>query len=442
MSAEHPPADVPVATGDAGTEEQPVHRGGVNDMLELVLGWSNPETAGGESLRLYALDAGDSPRWDKSLGDGGRTAERALIHASTDGQHGEGDRYLLIRLGDRFSDADMLAEQIAQRLVDATSAAGTESGDAGPEVPTSLTGSESYPDAPCPEHGPLCNGETCCCRDKHRECCFGTGVEADPSCPVHGEDAGERVGLSEHERADLLLAHHDGLCPEGADCRSRWLHAQSTTICASLTPSLLATFDDILAGRLAAVDPGQAELVDLLLSQAREGDEAVSEPVRLRGRLAAVEQERDDAQAELRHWSDIATDEQAWHQEAQQEADALRDQVAAVAAAVDALVTNYEPLDPHTVAAWLVKQRADEDRLTSVAVVRMSDVIAWAESLCSEAGPVGDRGPVLAQRDAEVGAKALEEARAAGPSSTPTDELWQHFLEKRARGLRQAADRG
>lgn len=34
--------------------------------------------------------------------------------------------------------------------------------------PTPLNGSESYPGDPCPEHGPLCVGSDCCCRDKHR----------------------------------------------------------------------------------------------------------------------------------------------------------------------------------------------------------------------------------------------------------------------------------
>lgn len=102
---------------EATMNTTPARRGGVNDMLELVLGWSNPETAGGESLRLYALDNGGGPRWDRSLGAGGRTAERALIHASTDGQHREGDRYLLIRLGDRFADTDAIADRIASALV-------------------------------------------------------------------------------------------------------------------------------------------------------------------------------------------------------------------------------------------------------------------------------------------------------------------------------------
>lgn len=86
--------------------------------LHLVLGWSNPGTGGGESMRLYALDGeDDGPRWDNSLGDGGRTAERALIHASPDSRHCEGDRYVLIRIGDRFAGRDPDAA-LARALAD------------------------------------------------------------------------------------------------------------------------------------------------------------------------------------------------------------------------------------------------------------------------------------------------------------------------------------
>lgn len=38
---------------------------------------------------------------------------------------------------------------------------------ASPSETASLTGDESYPGHPCPEHGPDCVGPTCCCRDKH-----------------------------------------------------------------------------------------------------------------------------------------------------------------------------------------------------------------------------------------------------------------------------------
>lgn len=68
------------------------------DITPAVLGWSNPTTNGGANLRLYALDKGPSPRWDK---DGGRTIEMALIERDG-GRLYEGDRYLVVHLGDRF----------------------------------------------------------------------------------------------------------------------------------------------------------------------------------------------------------------------------------------------------------------------------------------------------------------------------------------------------
>lgn len=78
-------------------------------ILKAYLGWSNEETHGGNSLRLYALDQGRSPRWAPN---GGRTVERALSERST----GEGDRYLIVKLGDRFySEAQV---EVAIRLVE------------------------------------------------------------------------------------------------------------------------------------------------------------------------------------------------------------------------------------------------------------------------------------------------------------------------------------
>lgn len=63
-------------------------------VLPLVLGWSNGDSR--ESLQLYALDAGQSPRWSQP--PDGRTAETALReHAAGT----EGDRYLLVRVGSR-----------------------------------------------------------------------------------------------------------------------------------------------------------------------------------------------------------------------------------------------------------------------------------------------------------------------------------------------------
>ena len=74
-------------------------------VLHAVLGWSNPDT-GPENNRLYALDAGASPRWAKPHG---RVAEQALREA---GGHHEGDQYLVVRLGDRFLSAEVVEQAV------------------------------------------------------------------------------------------------------------------------------------------------------------------------------------------------------------------------------------------------------------------------------------------------------------------------------------------
>lgn len=56
--------------------------------IVLKLGWSNPDT-GPTSLRLYALDQGDQPRWAKPHA---RVAEVPLIEAGAK----EGDRFILM----------------------------------------------------------------------------------------------------------------------------------------------------------------------------------------------------------------------------------------------------------------------------------------------------------------------------------------------------------
>jgi hypothetical protein len=78
-------------------------------VIPAVLGWRNPEDDG-LSLRLYARDAGPSPRWDRQSSPAGRTIECALA-SPVAGQYGrgEGDRYLVVRAGDRFVDEDRLA---------------------------------------------------------------------------------------------------------------------------------------------------------------------------------------------------------------------------------------------------------------------------------------------------------------------------------------------
>lgn len=83
------------------------------EIIPATLGWSNPETAGGESKRLYATDVGQG-RWAPN---GGRTIERALM----ENESFEGDRFLVIRIGDRFiSDgkAQLLKEMIQKNLED------------------------------------------------------------------------------------------------------------------------------------------------------------------------------------------------------------------------------------------------------------------------------------------------------------------------------------
>lgn len=77
-------------------------------VLGAVLGWANPDT-GPENNRLYALDQGKSPRWAKPHA---RVAEQALREA---GGHYEGDRYLIVRIGDRFLSDDAV-EQAVRRV--------------------------------------------------------------------------------------------------------------------------------------------------------------------------------------------------------------------------------------------------------------------------------------------------------------------------------------
>lgn len=79
-------------------------------IIPAVLGWKNPGDDGSQ-LRLYALDAGNAPRWSKDS-ETGRTLELA---AQVDGN--EGHRYLLVYLGDRYTDQatiDAFAEHVEQ----------------------------------------------------------------------------------------------------------------------------------------------------------------------------------------------------------------------------------------------------------------------------------------------------------------------------------------
>lgn len=60
----------------------------MSEPIPLKLGWSNPN-CGPESMRLYALDQGDQPRWAEPHA---RVAETVLREL---GAH-EGSRWLLI----------------------------------------------------------------------------------------------------------------------------------------------------------------------------------------------------------------------------------------------------------------------------------------------------------------------------------------------------------
>lgn len=80
--------------------------------VPCVLGWSNHDT-GPVSLRLYALDRGEHPRWATPVA---RVAEVPLIEQ---GQAREGDRAVVVMCGDsRFVTDDEL-----RRCVEAAQAA-------------------------------------------------------------------------------------------------------------------------------------------------------------------------------------------------------------------------------------------------------------------------------------------------------------------------------
>lgn len=70
-------------------------------VVPCVLGWSNPGT-GPESLRLYALDQGQSPRWARPKE---RVPEAALVEAGA----GEGWRCVVVAVGDRYTDERVVA---------------------------------------------------------------------------------------------------------------------------------------------------------------------------------------------------------------------------------------------------------------------------------------------------------------------------------------------
>jgi hypothetical protein len=77
-------------------------------LIPLKLGWSNPDT-GPTSLRLYALDQGDQPRWARPYA---RVAEVPLIEQ---GAH-EGSRYALLTAAELglMQDVARLARDVLQ----------------------------------------------------------------------------------------------------------------------------------------------------------------------------------------------------------------------------------------------------------------------------------------------------------------------------------------
>lgn len=85
----------------------------VKAIIPAYLGWGNP-ARDKVQLRLYATDDGDSPRWDERY-VGGRVVEYAAVERF--GPR-EGDRFLVVRVGDRFTSDEVMA-----RITDAVLAA-------------------------------------------------------------------------------------------------------------------------------------------------------------------------------------------------------------------------------------------------------------------------------------------------------------------------------
>lgn len=91
-----------------------------DSVLPAYLGWSNSERDQ-VGLRLYATDRDESPRWD-NLYPGGRVAEYAIAERFGTA---EGDRFLIVRVGDRFTpDAEIerLAAAIRAAQIDGSGA--------------------------------------------------------------------------------------------------------------------------------------------------------------------------------------------------------------------------------------------------------------------------------------------------------------------------------
>lgn len=79
-------------------------------VIPAELGWANPDT-GPENLRLYAGDI-SNPRWAQPHA---RVAEQPLMEQESR----EGDRFLIVRVGDRFT-PDEAVEAIRQAILGMT----------------------------------------------------------------------------------------------------------------------------------------------------------------------------------------------------------------------------------------------------------------------------------------------------------------------------------
>ena len=76
-------------------------------VIPAYLGWANPQESD-SSFRLYARDVDEQPRWDRNH-PGGRTIEHACPPM-------EGDRYLVVRIGDRFVDKVLNETELAEAI--------------------------------------------------------------------------------------------------------------------------------------------------------------------------------------------------------------------------------------------------------------------------------------------------------------------------------------
>jgi len=100
----------------------------------------------------------------------------------------------------------------------------------------------------------------------------------------------ERVTLTDEEHLRIRLAQHDGLCPTGPDCLSRFPHSHATTVTATLTPSLIRGVKRIVAAREQALREEIAgQIEDNWIAPLLSGDDAHNAALRLAARIARGE---------------------------------------------------------------------------------------------------------------------------------------------------------